>query len=306
MTDGRDDAVDPVLRLRWKTVVRDDGVEYIWRREFTGDWEHWFTVKQSQIPGAGKGLFAARHFRDGVTLGRYDGPAICDAIPRSSEAKDAMLEMIAKDSAGGVCRMDSEARYVFATGEGDRARLVNGGDEESLAWRSGMARINDAGSFKNAVMRATGRIVVGLKSKGDKPQKRDIFAGEEIFMEYGKGRDEDGTETYWFRWGGERFNPEPPRGPAREAIKGLRARLRAPAPKPTPPAPAPAPAPAAARKKRERPDAEAVRVTRARTRAQSPGLGPVARMAPKRERVVDEAERVPRKAPRILRGAAGP
>ena len=58
-----------------------------------------------------------------------------------------------------------------------------------------MARINDAGSFKNAMMRATGRIVVGLKSKGDKPQKRDIFAGEEIFMEYGKGRDEDGAWT---------------------------------------------------------------------------------------------------------------
>ena len=96
----------------------------------------------------------------------------------------------------------------------------------ATSWRSGMARINDAGSFKNAIMRATGRIVVGLKSKGDKPQKRDIFAGEEIFMEYGKGRDEDGTETYWFRWGGERFNPEPPRGPAREAIKGLRARVR--------------------------------------------------------------------------------
>ena len=99
-------------------MVQDGGVEHIWRREVTGEWEHWFTVKQSQIPGAGKGLFAARHFRDGDTLGRYDGTVICDAVPRSSEAKNAMLEMIAKDSSGGVCRADSEARYVFATGEG--------------------------------------------------------------------------------------------------------------------------------------------------------------------------------------------
>ena len=247
---------------------------------------------------------------DGVTLGRYDGTVICDAVPRSSEAKDAMLEMIAKDSAGGVCRMDSEARYVFATGEGDKARLVNGGDEESLAWRSGMARINDAGSFKNAMMRATGRIVVGLKSKGDKPQKRDIFAGEEIFMEYGKGRDEDGIGTYWFRWGGERFKPEPAGGPAREAIYGLSARVRRGAGETRGGAAGDTEAAAPRKKKRERgcPEAGERRVTRARVRRQdasSRAPEPVAERAPKRGRADSGAERAP-KAPRILRGTAGP
>ena len=131
-------------------------------------------------------------------------------------------------------------------------------------------------------------------------------------MEYGKGRDEDGTETYWFRWGGERFNPEPPRGPAREAIKELRARVRRGAGETQGGAAGDTEAAAPKKKKRERsgPEAGEMRVTRARVRAQGTsdrGPEPAAERAPKRGRADSEVESErARKAPRILRGAAGP
>ena len=217
MSNSDDDEVSG--DVRWKTRLVDARPgppsqpaateEHIWRREQGRAWEHWFVVKQSQIGAfAGDGLFAARDFRHGTVIGVYSGPNV--GVPKTPAGEAAAAKLFA-DKAGAE---DSRGRYVFWLGEGEGSRYVDGG-EGTLAWRSGMARMNDAGgAFVNAHVANTGTVKVGPKDNKEKRTKRHIAMGEEIFIQYGR--------HYWSKWGPRRE----PEGNARQAIIATKAEAK--------------------------------------------------------------------------------
>ena len=78
-------------------------------------------------------------------------------MPKTPAGEAARAKLFADKSGAS----DSRGRYVFWLGEGPSSRYVDGG-EGTLAWRSGMARANDAGgTFVNAHVTNTGTVKVG-------------------------------------------------------------------------------------------------------------------------------------------------
>lgn len=54
-----------------------------------GEWVDWVYITQSTIPGAGRGIFAARNFQAGEFIGRYLGRL----LGLNAELTDAVLKV---------------------------------------------------------------------------------------------------------------------------------------------------------------------------------------------------------------------
>ena len=179
---------------RWRQRKRGAEVEIWYKQEHSEEWEHRFTIRQSLLPGAGMGLYAARDYADGEPLAVYAGRVIGNVGVESVEKEVA--EMRGKAKRGE----DDAGRYIIEVGGGvnQAGREANNhyiDGSSGLAWVSGIARANDAGAEKaNAVLKHTGTFAAGKGKRGT----RHVTAGEEIFAEYGV--------KYWSR---SNFGPKP-------------------------------------------------------------------------------------------------
>jgi len=153
---------------RFDVVSQTMTVERIVRNtDGVGQLKPWVEVGPSTIPGAGDGVFAARHFRRGEVVGFYVG----EIVAKEDRPDDAayLLEL---DQLGRTPVMVVDAAY-----SGNWTRKINDGTvRRNPQWRK--SRCNVAFVEHNKII-ATTRIKVGtelLMSYGDYYWDEDVVA----------------------------------------------------------------------------------------------------------------------------------
>lgn len=115
-------------------------------------------VKESQIPGAGKGLFATKDFKKFEMITGYGGTPLCDHFS----------EYILTDE-HGIC-WDAKTEYDE---EADKGRWCNDADHNDTGFKNNS-------TFSSAPIRGFPPALVSIT---------EIKKGEEIFVGYG--------QNYW-------------------------------------------------------------------------------------------------------------
>ena len=131
---------------------------YWWRRRPKRRWAHGVEVRQSRIPDAGDGLFAARRFEAGAVLGEYRGQVLSLLQAYKLEDRDYLM-------GGFGLNAHVDARFALDA----PARYVNDNFDPTKL----NARFEKNKEAKRALLLAT----------------RRIEAGEEVYASYG--------ESYW-------------------------------------------------------------------------------------------------------------
>ena len=147
-------------RWRWRAVQGGHVVSFSVAADV---WEDRFSVRDSQLAAAGRGLYAARDYRKGETLTYYGGKD----LGRVGDAGAERAREQAQTTDAGRYILDIKGRYVDGYNRNNPAHVAN-----------------DAGAeHSNATCEGGGRMVA---IKG-------IREGSEIFWTYG--------QAYWAYWG---------------------------------------------------------------------------------------------------------
>ena len=86
---------------------------YWWRRRPKRRWAHGVEVRQSRIPAAGDGLFAARRFEAGAVLGEYRGQVLSLLQAYKLEDRDYLMGGFGLNAhVDARFALDAPARYV--------------------------------------------------------------------------------------------------------------------------------------------------------------------------------------------------
>lgn len=128
--------------------------------KFVDDYQE-LEVKTSSIPGAGKGLFTQVDIDEGSEIAEFTGKVITD-----SEAQELSGE---------------RSHYLIARSDGN---LLDVYESDSPAIRANDAHDTQFNNNSEIIEDDNGRIWLVAT--------RDIYAGEEIFCEYG--------QEYWNNW----------------------------------------------------------------------------------------------------------
>ena len=121
------------------------------------------SIKKSQIPSSGDGLWTEKDFKRGEVIVKYDGEEIT--------WKECEKRNLAQEGFGGY--------YLFIS----KKRCI---DAQYTTWAQGRYANDAAGLHRIKGLRNNARYEI-IKGEAFIKASRNIKAGEEIFVSYGKG-----------------------------------------------------------------------------------------------------------------------